>query len=110
MTAVPLDASRWVLVYYLESWEHRGLKRNRSRVDDPFASRLRFACSMPTIVKEKIVSHPHVPAARKVECHNRQALLDAVLDRGDRGLLTVSNHMCVYDDPGLWSALLPFWR
>ncbi|CAM9125291.1 unnamed protein product, partial [Pylaiella littoralis] len=46
----------------------------------------------------------------KVECHNRQALLDAVLDREDRGLLTVSNHMCVYDDPGLWSALLPFWR
>ncbi|CAN0455046.1 unnamed protein product, partial [Ectocarpus sp. 8 AP-2014] len=45
-----------------------------------------------------------------VECHNRQALLDAVLDRGDRGLLTVSNHMCVYDDPGLWSALVPFWR
>lgn len=50
------------------------------------------------------------PTKTKVECHNRQALLDAVLDRGDRGLLTVSNHMCVYDDPGLWSALLPFWR
>lgn len=50
------------------------------------------------------------PDREKVECHNRQALLDAVLERGDRGLLTVSNHMCVYDDPGLWSALLPFWR
>lgn len=46
----------------------------------------------------------------QVECTNQQALLDAVLDRGDRGLLTVSNHMSVYDDPGLWSALIPFWR
>ncbi|CAM9327999.1 unnamed protein product [Ascophyllum nodosum] len=46
----------------------------------------------------------------KVECRNQEKLVEAVLNRGDRGLLTVSNHMSVYDDPGLWAALIPFWR
>ncbi|CAM9666022.1 unnamed protein product, partial [Ectocarpus fasciculatus] len=68
------------------------------------------ALSYLTIMTTWVVFRFLLKGLNKVECHNRQALLDAVLDRGDRGLLTVSNHMCVYDDPGLWSALLPFWR
>lgn len=41
----------------------------------------------------------------------RQQLLDLVFCRPkERGLLTVSNHQSMLDDPGLWSALLPFWR
>ncbi|CAM9590324.1 unnamed protein product, partial [Ectocarpus sp. 8 AP-2014] len=68
------------------------------------------ALSYLTIMTTWIVFRFLLKGLNKVECHNRQALLDAVLDRGDRGLLTVSNHMCVYDDPGLWSALVPFWR
>lgn len=46
----------------------------------------------------------------KVRCQNHQGLLDAIFDRGDQGLLTVSNHCSVYDDPGLWAALVPIWR
>ncbi|CAN0465796.1 unnamed protein product, partial [Ectocarpus sp. 12 AP-2014] len=68
------------------------------------------ALSYLTIMTTWIIFRFLLKGLNKVECHNRQALLDAVLDRGDRGLLTVSNHMCVYDDPGLWSALVPFWR
>jgi hypothetical protein len=41
----------------------------------------------------------------------RNVLLDLVFKRpSKRGLLTVSNHQSVFDDPGLWGALLPFWR
>ena len=41
----------------------------------------------------------------------RDILLNQVFrrDKG-RGLLTVSNHMSVLDDPGLFAALLPWWR
>lgn len=38
-------------------------------------------------------------------------LFDHIWEREEgRGLLTVSNHKSFYDDPGIWSALLPFWR
>ena len=38
-------------------------------------------------------------------------LLDLVFHRPKGvGLLTVSNHQSVADDPGLWSAILPYWR
>jgi monolysocardiolipin acyltransferase len=41
----------------------------------------------------------------------RQILLNQVFRREKgRGLLTVSNHMSVLDDPGLFAALLPWWR
>mmetsp|Transcript_41099 Transcript_41099/g.41983 ORF Transcript_41099/g.41983 Transcript_41099/m.41983 type:complete len:363 (+) Transcript_41099:50-1138(+) len=41
----------------------------------------------------------------------RSVLLDNVMKRPKgRGLLTISNHQSLMDDPGLWSAILPFWR
>ncbi|KAJ1435213.1 hypothetical protein B484DRAFT_325682 [Ochromonadaceae sp. CCMP2298] len=41
----------------------------------------------------------------------RNVLLDQVFQRPKgQGLLTVSNHQSVFDDPGLWGAILPFWR
>ena len=43
--------------------------------------------------------------------HRREVLLDHVFHRAPtQGLLTVSNHQSVADDPGLWAALLPWWR
>jgi hypothetical protein len=44
-------------------------------------------------------------------CFRRSDLLACVFNRTPgRGLLTVSNHQSVLDDPGIWTALLPFWR
>lgn len=41
----------------------------------------------------------------------RKKFLELVFRRPrGRGLLTVSNHLSVIDDPGLWAALLPWWR
>lgn len=41
----------------------------------------------------------------------KQNLLDAVYKRErGTGLLTISNHQSMLDDPGLWAALLPWWR
>jgi hypothetical protein len=41
----------------------------------------------------------------------RNVLLDQVFQRPKgQGLLTVSNHQSVFDDPGLWGAIMPFWR
>eukprot|EP00903_Cladosiphon_okamuranus_P012598 g11789.t1 len=86
-------------------------ERSRSRSVRQFCRRKSsHVLSFLTIMTTWILFRFLLKGLNKVECHNRQALLDAVLDRGDRGLLTVSNHMCVYDDPGLWSALVPFWR
>jgi hypothetical protein len=47
----------------------------------------------------------------RVRTRNLQGLMQYV-DHRDAGrpLLTVSNHMSVMDDPGLWGAILPFWR
>lgn len=38
-------------------------------------------------------------------------LFDRIWNRpAEQGLVTVSNHKSFYDDPGLWAALLPWWR
>jgi len=47
----------------------------------------------------------------KFRAFNKEKLFNHVWNRtSDRGLLTVSNHQSVMDDPGLLSALLPWWR
>ena len=41
----------------------------------------------------------------------RHLLVNQIFNRErGRGLLTVSNHMSVMDDPGLFAALIPWWR
>ena len=41
----------------------------------------------------------------------RELLTDKIFDREKgRGLLTVSNHQSMADDPGLFAALIPWWR
>lgn len=43
--------------------------------------------------------------------YRRNILLEAIFRRPkSRGLVTVSNHLSLIDDPGLWCALLPWWR
>lgn len=43
--------------------------------------------------------------------HNQNYLFDAIWNRPKSvGLLTVSNHQSLLDDPGLWAAVIPFWR
>jgi hypothetical protein len=41
----------------------------------------------------------------------RELLVDKIFKReAGRGMLTVSNHCSMADDPGLFSALIPWWR
>lgn len=41
----------------------------------------------------------------------RELLVDKIFHREEgRGLLTVSNHQSMADDPGLFAALIPWWR
>ena len=41
----------------------------------------------------------------------RELLVDKIFNREPgRGLLTVSNHQSMADDPGLFSAMIPWWR
>lgn len=43
--------------------------------------------------------------------YRENILFDRIWNRpAQQGLLTVSNHKSFYDDPGLWAALLPWWR
>lgn len=48
----------------------------------------------------------------RVKVHDRDRLDNLVLEnRADsRPLLSVSNHQSLLDDPGLWAAILPWWR
>lgn len=47
----------------------------------------------------------------RFKSHSREILINQIWNRPKaRGLLTVSNHMSVVDDPGIWAALLPWWR
>ena len=46
-----------------------------------------------------------------LKVYGKQKLMNLVWNRSKtQGLLTVSNHMSVMDDPGLWSAMLPWYR
>lgn len=41
----------------------------------------------------------------------KELLVDKIFNREEgRGLLTVSNHQSMADDPGLFAALIPWWR
>ena len=47
----------------------------------------------------------------KFKAYRKETLLDLVKNRPKgRGLLTVANHLSLMDDPGLWSAVLPWGR
>lgn len=51
-----------------------------------------------------------IRVGNKFTVHNKRILMDQVLNRpAGCGLLTVSNHQSVADDPGIWSAMLPMW-
>ncbi|CAM9718566.1 unnamed protein product [Discosporangium mesarthrocarpum] len=77
----------------------------------PLRKSLDTTLSMFTILCTGLIFRLLLAGLNRVECRNREVLLDAVLNRGGaQGLLTVSNHVSVYDDPGLWAAIIPFWR
>ena len=47
----------------------------------------------------------------RLTVYGKKGLMKLVYHRPKgKGLLTVSNHMSVMDDPGLWSAMLPWYR
>lgn len=47
----------------------------------------------------------------KFTAFRRELLVDKIFNREPgRGLLTVSNHQSMADDPGLFSAMIPWWR
>ena len=51
-----------------------------------------------------------VRVLNKFKAHRLNTLTDLVWNRSEkRGLLTVSNHLSVMDDPGLFAACLPWW-
>ena len=46
-----------------------------------------------------------------LKVYGKENLMNLIWNRPKtQGLLTVSNHMSVMDDPGLWSAMLPWYR
>lgn len=47
----------------------------------------------------------------RVTCVRNNILLDKIFKREEgRGLLTVSNHQSMADDPGLFAAVIPWWK
>jgi hypothetical protein len=58
-----------------------------------------------------VIFMPILSFLNKFKSYDRKYLIDNLWNRKQKqGLLSVSNHQGFFDDPGLWSAIIPWWK